>query len=73
MPVMQRPDGEIHYEEHGYGYPVLLCAAGRSRTTIEAAVSSDAARYWRTGAAEQLRRVLAFLDRHTLKVTRKAA
>jgi hypothetical protein len=38
MPVLQRPDGEIHCEEFGQGYPIVLLAAGgmRSRAAIEA-------------------------------------
>jgi hypothetical protein len=31
MPTLQRPDGEIHYEVHGSGFPVLLFAPGGLR------------------------------------------
>jgi len=32
MPVLQRDDAEIHYEEYGSGYPVLLFAPGGMRS-----------------------------------------
>ena len=35
MPVLQRPDGEIHYEEYGQGYPILLFAPGGMRSRAE--------------------------------------
>ena len=31
MPVLTRPDGEIHYAVHGSGFPVLLFAPGGLR------------------------------------------
>jgi hypothetical protein len=38
MPVFTRPDAEIHYEVHGYGFPLLLFAPGGLRSQLE---------YWR--------------------------
>lgn len=35
MPSLKRPDGQIHYETHGSGYPVLLFAPGGLRSRIE--------------------------------------
>ena len=35
MPVLKRKDGEIHYEEYGQGYPVLLFAPGGMRSRAE--------------------------------------
>lgn len=35
MPMLQRPDGEIHYEVHGSGFPVLLFAPGGLRSRAE--------------------------------------
>ena len=35
MPVLKRPDGEIHYEEYGQGYPILLFAPGGMRSRAE--------------------------------------
>ena len=35
MPILQRPDGEIHYETYGEGFPVLLFAPGGLRSRIE--------------------------------------
>jgi pimeloyl-ACP methyl ester carboxylesterase len=35
MPVLRRPDAEIHYREHGSGYPVLLFAPGGMRSRME--------------------------------------
>jgi pimeloyl-ACP methyl ester carboxylesterase len=35
MPVLQRPDGEIHYQEYGQGYPILLFAPGGMRSRAE--------------------------------------
>lgn len=35
MPVLQRPDGEIHYQEYGSGFPVLLFAPGGLRSRME--------------------------------------
>jgi pimeloyl-ACP methyl ester carboxylesterase len=35
MAVLQRPDGEIHYEEYGQGFPILLFAPGGLRSRIE--------------------------------------
>jgi pimeloyl-ACP methyl ester carboxylesterase len=48
MPVLQRPDGEIHYEVHGAGFPVLLFAPGglRSRSEMWSAPPDGPARPW---------------------------
>jgi pimeloyl-ACP methyl ester carboxylesterase len=35
MPVLQRPDGEIHYQTFGSGVPVLLFAPGGLRSRME--------------------------------------
>jgi pimeloyl-ACP methyl ester carboxylesterase len=35
MPVLQRPDGEIHYQEYGQGFPILLFATGGLRSRME--------------------------------------
>jgi len=35
MATLIRPDGEIHYEVHGEGFPVLLFAPGALRSRIE--------------------------------------
>jgi pimeloyl-ACP methyl ester carboxylesterase len=35
MATLIRPDGEIHYEVHGEGFPVLLFAPGGLRSRIE--------------------------------------
>lgn len=35
MPVLKRPDGEIRYEVHGSGFPVLLFAPGGLRSRLE--------------------------------------
>lgn len=35
MPVLKRPDGEIRYEIHGSGFPVLLFAPGGLRSRLE--------------------------------------
>src|SRR6201995_1756245 len=35
MPVLRRPDGEIHYQEYGQGYPILLFAPGGMRSRAE--------------------------------------
>ena len=35
MPVLQRPDGEIHYEQYGRGCPILLVASGGMRSRAE--------------------------------------
>lgn len=48
MPVLTRPDGEIHYEVYGAGYPVLLFAPGglRSRMEMWHAPASGPLRPW---------------------------
>ncbi|MDB5374166.1 MAG: hypothetical protein JWP04_2808 [Belnapia sp.] len=48
MAFLQRPDGRIHYETHGAGYPVLLFAPGglRSRLEMWAAPAEGPARPW---------------------------
>jgi pimeloyl-ACP methyl ester carboxylesterase len=35
MPVLERPDGVIHYQVHGTGFPVLLFAPGGLRSRME--------------------------------------
>ena len=35
MPMLKRPDAEIHYEVHGRGFPILLYAPGGLRSNIE--------------------------------------
>jgi pimeloyl-ACP methyl ester carboxylesterase len=35
MPMLSRPDGEIHYEVRGTGFPVLLFAPGGLRSRME--------------------------------------
>jgi pimeloyl-ACP methyl ester carboxylesterase len=35
MPVLERPDGRIHYEVHGDGFPVLLFAPGGLKSRME--------------------------------------
>ncbi len=35
MPILKRPDAEIHYEVHGRGFPLLLYAPGGLRSSIE--------------------------------------
>lgn len=34
MPILKRPDAEIHYEEFGSGYPILIYAAGAMRSAM---------------------------------------
>ena len=35
MPVLKRADAEIHYEEYGSGFPVLLFAPGGMRSCMD--------------------------------------
>jgi hypothetical protein len=35
MPILHRPDGEIHYQVHGAGFPVLRFAPGGLRSRLE--------------------------------------
>ncbi len=35
MPILARPDGVIHYQVHGAGFPVLLFAPGGLRSRME--------------------------------------
>jgi pimeloyl-ACP methyl ester carboxylesterase len=35
MPMLERADAQIHYREHGSGYPVLLFAPGGMRSRME--------------------------------------
>lgn len=35
MPYLTRPDGQIHYEVHGKGFPVLLFAPGGLRSRLD--------------------------------------
>lgn len=35
MPVLTRDDAEIHYEEYGSGYPILLLAPGGMRSAVD--------------------------------------
>ena len=48
MPVLTRPDGEIHYQTHGAGFPVLLFAPGglRSRMAMWPAPAGGPPRSW---------------------------
>lgn len=48
MPILKRPDGEIHYEVHGAGFPVLLFAPGglRSRMEMWSAAAAGPPRPW---------------------------
>lgn len=48
MPVLKRPDGEIHYQAYGDGFPVLLFAPGglRSRMDMWPAPPGGPARPW---------------------------
>ncbi len=48
MPELRRPDGTIHYDVHGDGYPVLLFAPGglRSRRSFWAPPAEGPARPW---------------------------
>ena len=48
MPVLRRPDGEIHYQTFGNGFPVLLFAPGglRSRMDMWPAPPGGPARSW---------------------------
>lgn len=34
MPMLQRPDGQIYYEEFGQGFPILLFAPGGLRSNL---------------------------------------
>lgn len=48
MPILKRPDGEIHYQTFGDGVPVLLFAPGglRSRITMWPAPAGGPPRPW---------------------------
>jgi pimeloyl-ACP methyl ester carboxylesterase len=48
MPTLTRPDGEIHYETYGTGFPVLLFAPGglRSRLAMWSAPLDGPPRPW---------------------------
>jgi pimeloyl-ACP methyl ester carboxylesterase len=48
MPQLTRPDGTIHYEVHGSGFPVLLFAPGglRSRMVMWSAPPGEPLRPW---------------------------
>ncbi|MGE0416450.1 MAG: alpha/beta fold hydrolase [Acetobacteraceae bacterium] len=48
MPILQRPDGEIYYEEFGHGFPILLFAPGglRSRLEMWHKAADGSARSW---------------------------
>ncbi|MGE4047523.1 MAG: alpha/beta fold hydrolase [Acetobacteraceae bacterium] len=48
MPFLQRPDGEIYYEEYGQGFPILLFAPGglRSRAEMWHAPAGGPPRSW---------------------------
>jgi len=41
MAVLSRPDGEIHYQVHGQGFPVLLFAPGGLRSNRESGLDLD--------------------------------
>ena len=34
MPTLKVPDGEIHYEVHGSGYPLMIFAPGGLRSEL---------------------------------------
>ena len=34
MPMLKRPDAEIHHEVHGKGFPLLLYAPGGLRSNM---------------------------------------
>ena len=40
MPFLDVPGGQIHYEEHGSGYPVLLFAPGFSARASSAGAAT---------------------------------
>lgn len=42
MPVLQRPDGEIHYQQYGRGYPIPLYAPGGMRARRNRAIAPRA-------------------------------
>jgi pimeloyl-ACP methyl ester carboxylesterase len=48
MPILKRPDGEIHYATHGSGFPVLLYAPGglRSRMAMWPSPAEGPPRPW---------------------------
>lgn len=48
MPILHRPDGDIHYQTYGEGFPVLLFAPGglRSRMEMWPAPPGGPARSW---------------------------
>lgn len=48
MPILERPDGEIYYEEFGSGFPILLFAPGglRSALTFWRSPAEGPARPW---------------------------
>lgn len=48
MPTLQRPDGTIHYEVYGQGFPVLLFAPGglRSRMSMWPGAAGGSPRPW---------------------------
>ncbi len=54
MPILKRPDAEIHYEVHGEGFPLLLYAPGGLRPSIE---------FW--GARRRLARRVPWMDPRT--------
>ena len=76
MPVLQRPDGEIHYEEYGQGYPILLFAPGgmRSRAEVWHDPEGGPPRPWSdwTISLAGLYRVIA-MDQRNAGRSRKAA
>jgi hypothetical protein len=54
MPVLTRPDGEIHYQVTGSGFPVLLYAPGglKSRMSMWPSPDTGPARVWVDWTAE---------------------
>jgi pimeloyl-ACP methyl ester carboxylesterase len=68
MPVLQRDDAEIYFEEYGTGYPVLLFAPGGLRSRLEMWHNPDTgpARVWNdwTAALAGRFRVIAMDQRN---------
>ena len=68
MPILQRDDAEIYFEEYGSGYPVLLFAPGGLRSRLEMWHNPDTgpARVWNdwTAALAGQFRVIAMDQRN---------
>ena len=70
MAVLKRPDGEIHYQTFGTGFPVLLFAPGGLRSRMEmwpapvcSRPGSTAARRRTTSASHHVTTGSRFADR----------